>query len=332
MQTRWSEQVAKQAVWLSGLVTFEQAAEVLMRVGQIVISDSSVWRQAQEWGAEFAAIETAERALANALPGQRDVLRREARSDGPMGVAMDGTMMHIRDEGWKELKIGCVFEVEVQPTRDHETGDWEDLAHAVHNSYRAHLGGPKVFGELVWAEARRRNWERAIDTQVVGDGAAWIWNLALDHFYDSHQVVDWYHATEHLAEAARLLKGEGTQAAKQWYTRHKTMLFQGHATNIAQELSDAAEEQPDITEELEKQAGYFRNNQHRMSYQELREGEWLIGSGMVESAAKQFKERFSGPGMRWNRSGAQNLLPVRTAIMSRRFDDCWHRAYNSPTS
>lgn len=331
-KTRWSEQVAKLAVWLGGLVSFEQAAEILQRIGQMAISDSSVWRQTQEWGEEFVAIEAAERALANALPGQRDVLRREARSDGRMGVSMDGSMIHIRDEGWKELKIGCVFGVEVRPTRDRETGDWEDLAHAANNSYRAHLGGPAVFGQQVWAEARRRGWERAIDTQVIGDGASWIWNLAQGHFYDSHQVVDWYHATEHLAEAARLLKGEGTLAAKQWFNQRQTLLFQGHAHNIAQELSDAARKQPAVAEELEKQAGYFRNNHRRMNYQQLREDGWLIGSGMVESGAKQFKGRFNGPGMRWSRSGAQKLLPVRAAIMSRRFDDFWHRAYNSPPS
>ncbi len=331
-KTRWSEQVAKLAVWLSGLVTFEQAAEILQRIGQIAISDSSVWRQAQEWGEEFAAIETAERTLANALPGQRDVLRREARSGGRMGVSMDGSMIHIRDEGWKELKIGCVFEVEVRPTRDRETGDWEDQAHAVNNSYRAHLGGPELFGQLVWAEARRRDWERAIDTQVVGDGAPWIWNLAVDYFYDSHQVVDWYHATEHLADASRLLKGEGTLAAKQWFNARQTALFQGHADRIAQELDDAAQKRPEVADELLIQAGYFRNNHRRMNYQELREDGWLIGSGMVESGAKQFKERFNGPGMRWNRSGAQKLLPVRAAIRSRHFDDFWLRAYNSPPS
>jgi hypothetical protein len=136
----------------------------------------------------------------------------------------------------------------------------------------------------------------------------------------------------HSAFAVRLRKGEGTQAAKQWYTRRKTMLFQGHAARIAQELGEAAEEQPDSAEALEKQAGYFRNNQHRMNYHELREDQWLIGSGMVESGAKQFKARFNGPGMRWNRSGAQNLLPVRAAVTSRRFDAIWQRAYNSPKS
>jgi hypothetical protein len=329
---RWSEQVAKLAVWLSGLVTFAQAAEILQRIGQITISESSVWRQAQTWGQEFVAIEAAERILANALPGQRDLLRREEQSKGRMGVAMDGSMIHIHKEGWKELKVGCVFEVEVRPTRDAETGEWEDMAHAVNNSYRAHLGGPERFGQLVWAEARRRDWERAIDTQVVGDGAPWIWNLALDHFYDSHQVVDWYHATEHLAQAARLLKGESTLAAKQWYNARETALYQGHADRIAQELRDADASSPDVADSLQTQAGYFSNNQRRMNYQQLREGEWLIGSGMVESGAKQFKARFNGPGMRWSRPGAERLVPVRAAIMSRRFDSRWQRAYNSPPS
>lgn len=324
--------MAKLAVWLSGLVTFAQAAEILQRIGQVTISESSVWRQARTWGQEFSAIEAAERVLANALPGQRDVLRREERSKGRMGVAMDGCMIHIRGEGWKELKVGCVFELEVRPTRDTKTGDWEELAHAVNNSYRGHLGGPERFGELVWAEARRRDWERALDTQVVGDGAAWIWNLVQDHFYDSHQVVDWYHATEHLAEAARLLKGEGTLAAKQWYSARETALYQGHAARIAQELSEAAAHVPAVAADLQTQAGYFRNNQRRMNYQQMREGEWLIGSGMVESGAKQFQARFKGPGMHWSRSGAERLLPIRAAIMSRRFDTFWQRAYNSPPS
>lgn len=213
-----------------------------------------------------------------------------------------------------------------------ETGETVEQAHAVNNSYRAHLGGPDLFGQLVWAEARRRDWERAIDTQVVGDGAAWIWNLAQDHFYDSQQIVDWYHATEHLAEAARLFKGEGTLAAKRWYNARKTALFQGHAEHIAHELSDAAQQLPDVAAELQTQAGYFLNHQHRMNYQELREGGWLVGSGMVESGAKQFKARFSGPGMHWSRSGATNLLPVRASILSRRFDTFWQRAYNSPPS
>lgn len=302
----------------------------MQRVGRIPISTSSVWRLTQEWGESFRALEEAERIIANAVPGQRDVLRRAPRSDRRKGISMDGSMIHIRDEGWKELKIGCLFEIEVRPTRDEETGDMIDLAHAVNNSYCAHLGGPEHFGQLVWAEARRRNWEGALDTQAVGDGAAWIWNLVQEHFCDSQQVIDWYHALEHLAEAARLLKGEGTLAANKWFKARKTLLFQGHAEAIAHELIQAAQNDFPAAEELRKQAGYFANHHRRMHYHELREAGWLIGSGMVESGAKQFKARFAGPGMRWSRAGAQRLLPIRSAIMGRRFDSLWHLAYNSP--
>jgi len=76
----------------------------------------------------------------------------------------------------------------------------------------------------------------------------------------------------------------------------------------------------------------FENNQHRMNYMELREEGWLIGSGTVESGAKQFKDRFTGPGMRWSRPGAERLLPIRAAVMSRTFDDAWRAIYKSPNN
>lgn len=309
---------------------FEKAEEILGKVGQMTISDSSVWRQTQKWGAGFQAVAERERIRANVLPGRWGSPSRGVEQKGRMGVSMDGSMIHIRDEGWKELKVGSVFDVKVRPTLDPETGDRIELAHAVDNNYTAHLGGPEIFGQMVWAEAQKGDWEQAADTQVVGDGAPWIWNLAATHFYDSHQVVDWYHATEHLAAAARSMKGEGTLAAKRWLNARKTSLFEGHAARIAQELITVARDRPDAAQELKKEAGYFLKHQRRMNYHEMREDGWAIGSGMVESAAKQFKARFSGPGMRWGRPGAERLIPVRAAVMSNRFDETWQQVYNSP--
>jgi len=239
-------------------------------------------------------------------------------------------MVHILKEGWKEVKIGCVFDVEVRPTRDREIGDWVALAHAVNNSYVAHLGGPEVLGQMAWAEASRRGWERAADTQVLGDAAPWIWNQAREHFYDSQQTVDWGHAMEHLAAVGRLLKGEGTLANTRWLNDRKTVLFEGHAARIAQELAEAASDHPAHADTLRTEANYFLKNERRMNYQEMREDGWPIGSGMVESAAKQFKARFTGPGMRWSRPGVERLLPVRAAIMGHRFDVLWPEAYSSP--
>jgi hypothetical protein len=326
----WSEGLLKEMMWLSGRGTYAEAEEALARIGQVTISDSSVWRQVQRWGAGFQGLAEAERIRSNLVPGRYGAPLKRREPQGRMGVAMDGGMMNIRGEGWKELKVGSVFRVEVGHIRDEQTGDWIEAAHAVENSHVGHLGGPEKFGEMMWAEADRRGWDQAADTQVLGDGAPWIWNLAMDYFYAGRQAVDWYHAKEHLATVARLLKGDGTRAMKLWCNARATMLFQGGAARIAQELVREAQAQPALATALQREAGYFHRNQRRMQYQELREDGWPIGSGMVESSCKQFKARFSGPGMHWSRPGAERLIPVRAAIMSHRFDDLWHRVYNSP--
>jgi len=151
-----------------------------------------------------------------------------------------------------------------------------------------------------------------------------------EHFFDSRQAVDWYHATQHLATAGKLLHGEDTPAARQWFREQEEALFQGHARRIASHLRQAAPVSPHPAEDLQREAGYFADHQRRMQYLELREDGFPIGSGMVESGCNQFRARFAAAGMRWSRPGVERLLPVRAAIMSRRFDELWKAAYKSP--
>lgn len=330
-ESRRSEGLAREITYLSGAVpSFRLVSEVLMRIGQICISESSVWRCAQEAGRRFQTVETEEQARAMMRPEQWAPPSRGEVSDQRMGVSMDGAKLHIRDEGWKEVKLGVVFEIAMQPNQDDKTGEIVDLAHAVNNRYAAHLGDPDTLGEKTWAVARRHGWEQAQDTVVLGDGADWIWNQASLHFSRSHQVLDWYHAKAHLVDAARLLKPEGSPAFTRWLNNRETRLYQGHALKIAQELEQAAQQDDTHSAKLLTAAGYFRHHQQRMNYIEMRENHWPIGSGVVESAAKQFKARFSGPGMHWSRQGAENLLPIRSAVLSARFDQMWADSKISP--
>lgn len=315
-------------MWLSGLVTYAQAEQIMREIGRVDISQSSVWRRVDLWGRRLQAIESLQQAKAYGFEEPQEI--DPNRSLGRMGAAMDGTMVHIREEGWKELKVGCVFDIAKRRQYDPHTQEVIELGSAIHNGYVAHLGGPEVFGRKIWAEARQRHWMHAEDSLTMGDGALWIWNLVSEHFYASHQLVDWYHATEHLANAAKTLNGEGTPAAQRWYRHWETKLYQGHVDKLVQALQSQAERQPDKAEALRKEAGYFHNNRKRMNYLEMRAEGYPIGSGMVESAAKQYKARFTGPGMRWSRTGIDRLLPVRTAIMSGRFNKMWRLAYNSP--
>ena len=160
----------------------------------------------------------------------------EEKLDVRLGAAMDGAMVYIRGEEWKELKVGCLYEVEAEPSLDKETGDWIEVGHARKTSYVSHLGGPEEFGKKMWTEAKRRDWLHALDTQVVGDAATWIWNLVQTYLYDARQVVDWYHATEHLALAAQLAFGENSPEALRWFKQQETPLFQGHADPVAQSI------------------------------------------------------------------------------------------------
>jgi hypothetical protein len=321
--------VSRLAVWLSGLVPFAQAAEILEQVGQITCSRGTVWEQTKQWGEQFQAVEAKAQNLAGVVDLKNGVVPGEMQGHKRMGVSMDGGMINIRTEGWKEAKIGCVFEVETGLERDERTGEEAEAGCATHLTYVAHLGEPETFGQKVWAEAKQRGWTRAADTQVVADGAVWIWNLAQEHFYDSEQVVDWYHGKQHLCHAAEMLHGEATPAMQKWLDEQETRLFQGHADEIAKHIYQQSQDKPG-KDELLREAGYFERNHRRMDYLEMRIQGWVIGSGMVESGAKQFKARLAGAGMRWSRNGAERLLPIRSSILSGRFAQAWTAAYSLP--
>ncbi len=324
-----SEGISKLSVWLSGLMPFERAAEVLGQVGRMYTSRGSVWQQSKLWGMKFQEQEEKLQKKAAEVDVRNGIVPGEEKTARRMGVSMDGCMIHIREEGWKEAKIGCVFDVEQEAIMDEQTQEEIEVGCARNNTYMAHLGEPEAFGQKVWAEAKRRGWTSAADTQVVGDGAAWIWNLAGEHFYDSEQVVDWYHGKEHLAHAAELLHGEGTPAMQSWLKKEETSLFLGQANEIAHRIRVCTQGKS-CRDELLREAGYFEHHQHRMNYLDMRIQGWVIGSGMVESGAKQFKARLAGPGMHWSRTGAETIIPIRSAILSDRFHQVWFSAYNSP--
>jgi hypothetical protein len=324
--------VAEAALKYSAKLSYAEATEALQELAQIEISENSVWRLTQRWGAALKQVEAKEAEQANTVVDALTPGPLPPKKERRLGASMDGCMINIRREGWKELKCGCFFEVEWTKIFETATRELVDVGHATQLSYISHLGGPEAFGWKLWTEAKRRGWHDARDTQVVADAAAWIWNLVSDYLYDAHQLVDWFHATQHLGLAANLAFGEGSTQGLRWFKHHETLLFQGHADQIAQAIAELAEKQLAQSEELRQHAGYFEKHQHRMNYLEMRSEGWVIGSGMVESGDKRFKDRFAKAGMRWSRIGAERLLPIRTALLSGRFDERWRSAYNSPPS
>lgn len=326
----WSERVAAWSVWLYGQVSGALATEIFQKLTGLCLPQPSVWRRAQRWGTALQVQEQHQQQAANAVPLRGQAGPQQLRLPQNMGVSMDGTMVCLREEGWKELKVGTVFEVAVSPEPVDEGKELQERAHAIHSTYVGWLGEPTPFGQVLWSEALRRRVPQAHDTIAIGDGAKWIWNLVQEHFSDSWQVVDWYHATQHLYTAANLVLGEGSAAAAQWVNEMRTPLYQGQVWQVVAGLQDLAAEYPSAQHALVKEAGYFENHKRRMQYLEVRDAGLPIGSGMVESACKQFGARFKGAGMRWSRTGAERMIPLRAAILGDRFEEVWQAAYHSP--
>lgn len=302
-------------VWLSGLLPYGQAEQVFERIGQVHLPDATIWRHVEKHG------ERLKRAVEH-QQGQvslERVILDEARQDHatPQGVSMDGGMVNMRGEGWKEFKVGVVYKVGQRPGPDPHTGELVDLPCAEESHYVAVLGDVEQFAPALWAIAVEHDLPRAARSSVTADGAEWIWNLATDLFPDSTQIVDWYHATQHLAQAAHARFPKDEARALEWYRQMQTPLFRGEIWKITRPLQHA---------ELADHARYFEHHQRRMQYQEFREEGWLIGSGPVESGIKQYKARLTGPGMRWSRPNAERMLVIRSAILSNQFDTLWKAA------
>lgn len=125
--------------------------------------------------------------------------------------------------------------------------------------------------------------------------------MAADYYPDSEQIVDWYHACEHLAEASTVLYPEKEEQSEHWYKEHQTSLFRGEIHTITCPLDQRG---------LTEQSRYFHTHKRRMRYQEFREEGYPIGSGTVESGIKRFKGRLTGSGMRWSREGAERMSKI----------------------
>jgi hypothetical protein len=302
-------------VWLSGLLPYGQAEQVFDRIGQMHLPHATLWRHVEKHGERLQAYVKNEQAQ---VSPERIILDDAQQDhDTPKGVSLDGGMVNIRGEGWKEFKAGVVYDVGQRPGPDPLTGETVDLPCAETCQYTAVLGDVGQFAPALWAVAVAQDVPRAARSSVTADGAEWIWNLAADLFPDSTQIVDWYHATQHLAPAAHALFPQDDARALDWYRQMQTPLFRGEIWKLTQPLVQAG---------LADHAHYFEHHQRRMQYQEFREDGWLIGSGPVESEIKQFKVRLTGPGMRWARPNAERMLVIRSAVLSHQFDTLWAAA------
>ncbi len=310
----YTRALACQMVWLSGLLPYEQCEAVFQQIGERWVSASSIWRQTQKHGERLQIYVEQQREQVSVERIQLPDAKYD--HDQRKGVSMDGGMVNILGEGWRELKVGTVFDVETRLERNPQTQDLDEMAHGVNVHYTAVLGSKDAFKPALWALAVQQDLPIARNRSVVADGALWIWDLAEDICPDGQQVVDWFHAVEHLSDAAHALYPNPDDATnrKRWLKTYKDHLYMGRIHKIIAALHKRGH--ADL-------ALYFERHHRRMQYLEFREGGLPIGSGTVESGVKQFKQRLSGTGMRWHPDNVNRMLVIRSTVLGNEFYHLW---------
>ncbi len=306
----YSDGLQQEMVWLCSQVSYEHGRQIAERLGGWHIPVGSLWNTTQRQGER----------LVNILEGQAAQVSLERTAwdnrryapTAQKAVSMDGGMVNVRGEGWKELKVGLVADI---PTVTLAAEDGQ--VHLTHLRYCAVVGDVATFAGVLWALAVQHDIPYAGLVVVTADGAAWIWRLSAAYFPCAVQVVDWFHACQHLAEAAQARFPDDPLAAQRWTADLKALLFKGEIHLILQHFDRYT---------LHNFADYFREHARRMQYAQFRAAGFPIGSGGVESGVKQFKQRLTGPGMRWSRPALDRMVVLRSAVLSQTFDQLWDAA------
>jgi hypothetical protein len=214
----------------------------------------------------------------------------------------------------RQIKLGCVFtqsrDAQGQPQRD-----------PFSSTYLAAFCDRTDFASLLWSEALKRGYASARKTVFIGDGAEWIWNLVNDRFKGVVQIVDFYHACEHLHALCQALEPD-EQRTKTLFKKWRKRLKNNGLPRILQEVSLRLPSLSETARETaETELPYFHTNAARMTYRTFRRKGYFIGSGAIEGACRHIvAQRTKLSGMRWLCSGAENVLAFRCLIKSNLFD------------
>ena len=159
---------------------------------------------------------------------------------------------------------------------------------------------------------------------MIGDGAAWIWNLAHEYFPGAIEIVDLYHAREHLWELASKLYPADEKLRRGWARRMRKKLDAGRIEQLVATLRAIETDDAELAHQLALEAHYFERNAARMRYREFRRQGLFVGSGVIEAGCRTvIASRLKRSGMFWSVRGANAITALRCSRLSNRFNDYW---------
>jgi hypothetical protein len=295
----FSHGVQEWVVWECSGLPYEEACASLEKLAGLAISKHAAEDITRRWGEEK-------------LP----LAPYAERVDKELVIQIDGAKTHLED-GWREIKVGACFawgcdHPEKEPEAVSYCADWESA---------------EQFRDTLWQEALVRGVTTARSVAVIGDGAPWIWEMVRHIFPRAVQILDWYHLSEHLWTAGKLLHGEGTSQTEALVQQWQAEVREGRSEGVEEHLRElVAQGKDDAGSTLRKCADYLQTHQARLRYQLFRAMGWPIGSGVVEGACKHVVGmRFKRQSTRWTKPGARAVLHLRLDRLSGRWDQrCQH--------
>jgi len=327
--TEFSPGVRRMQAVVGQEAPFDHGRQQMKLLADLEVTTKAVERTAEAIGEDIATRE-------------QQQIQRAVQLDLPMVVGepvpvlyveMDGTGVPVvrketlgrqgKIEGQpahtREVKLGCVF---TQTKWDEKQG------HAIRDpdstTYVGAIETADEFGKRLYLEAWKRGWSRAKTKVVLGDGAEWIWNIADQHFPGAIQIVDLYHARQHLWELARKLYPNDVVNQKRWMMVQQHRLDQGKIEKLVLALRSIKPANPEVADKIRTEADYFDRNAERMRYPKFRRLHLFVGSGVIEAACKTvIGSRLKRSGMFWTVRGANAIIALRCHHFNGRFEDYW---------
>jgi hypothetical protein len=348
--TRTTPGVQQSISYLCAMLTLEEAAETFRRLLPLRMSARQALNLMKPVGRALAQREDEkvkalfEEAVQSQTQEEEQAAQRSRKDIERFYIELDGILARMRrgsvpmeeaerkrtGDVYREMKVGAVFLAERGPERSELAPEvWVDTPKAGSLRYVARRTAKGGFGQLLYALAVQSGLSRAKQIVVLGDGAPWIWKLVAEHFPGAVQIVDLYHAQEHVWEVAHAVFGPGSQQACIWAKQACTLLVHGQIEELLvaigklPTIAPAPEESRSVPD---KAVDYFTTNAERMRYPAFRAQGMHVGSGIAEAACKTVVDtRAKRTGMRWTPEGLDAVLPWRTAKLNHTYDEFWEQ-------
>lgn len=312
--------------------SFALAAEAYSDAVGAAMSPDSLQRVTQGWGQAVEARRVAEAQQVfeseEANPGSAPpMLKGSEPISGPANLSTDGGMILLRQEGWKEVKLSAISQVERKPDELHG----EVRVVLKRHSYQAGLWEADEMGQHQYLEGLRRDLTGCSRLSSVNDGALWIERITTHNYPQALQILDWGHADERVWKVAKAAFGEGSQPARQWAERCLDRLWEGRPEEVVCALQALDWSTITCSEDVRNSPGYFETRQPKMDYARFRQEGYPIGSGTVESGVNTVvHHRMKRQGRGWKRENGQAMLAALSELHSRRFEITWQAILRSP--